>query len=228
MTSWMVLGSSPTAPTYHSIPEVDYVIASGDGIMLRDPDFYMMIEKSALHRHIKLYYTAQQRGHTKILITDHIEIYARQAKYMDKLVKLGLRDANNNTPIYNERLVIDQFQKPDAWELWKPGNMFYAASGIMALQYAINQGANEIHMVGLEGYNKEKEFFYFNSEDSAGPLPNVGSFELQAYSHKLTQKMVDLLPDVSFITYGSLNFTLTGQNVRSYALDGTRLVSIGS
>ena len=75
--------------------------------------------------------------------------------------------------------------------------------GPNCLQYALNNGATEVHIRGMEGGERE-------SDGSMARLWQVCA----DYHQVAGQACVDACPDVKFYQYGDPMFLLTGQNVK--------------
>jgi len=200
---WMVLGSSPSAPEHHNTPDVDVSISSGDGILLRSPTYYLIVEESAIWRHPKERQRAQNDG-TKVLLTDNLVNSVRGAKFQ----KFLDRTSKYMFP-YDELVRCNVPIRKNSWKSWRRGSYIRSCSGVVALQYAINHGATDIHMVGMEGYTALEGPQYFNGQ----PANNKSHRFAQMCHFPLTQRIIAQCPDVSFTTYGRLTYDLFGDNV---------------
>jgi len=72
-------------------------------------------------------------------------------------------------------------------------------SGLMCLQYAINNGATKVALVGMEGYSDDHGVFC--------------AWQTKSFIRPFTQHVVDQCPDVQFVLYGTMNYEITGANV---------------
>lgn len=97
----------------------------------------------------------------------------------------------------------------ESWKVWEHGMYCQSNAGILALQWAVNHGATEVHMVGMEGYTGGID--YFTGEK--GNDKSAMYFRQTFWPH--TQRIVDKCPDIQFITYGKMNYPLKGNNVSS-------------
>lgn len=210
---WMVLGSSPSAPEHCNTPEIDFTISSGDGIILRHPDYYFIMEESALWRRVDERYEAQRNG-TKIVLSQYLVQLLRGKKYQDFLDR-----THQKLFPYNELIRFDPLSRPETWKTWRRGNYVAACSGVLCLQFAVNHGATEIHMVGMEGYAPGDVSNYFTGAKCAPRSVRLCS---QVY-HPLTQRIINKCVDINFYTYGYLVNVLQGKNVTYMA--GVPLVS---
>lgn len=191
---WMVLGASPSAADYHGI-KVDVVIGAGASIKLREPDYYMIVEEQALFFYYQQVLIARACG-MKVVITETMQACT--------IGRMYLRDIS-----YPHDIVIDAVQ--NAPDPWVPGDIHFTAGGGVALQFALVNGATEIHMVGMEGYLAGGKD-YFTGESSTE--------DQEIHSHTvyepLLRRIVEQSPDVEFVTYGKLNYPLVGDNVRDW------------
>lgn len=200
---WMIMGSSPTAPDFHNIPDVDYVASSGDAILLREPDYYFIIEPSALWRWAEERFQAHKNG-TKVVVHGDLPKLVNRAKFR------GYLKEEYKVP-FDELLPVTHGGMKD-WQQWYRGTYVNCCSGVMALQYAANRvpAPTEIHMVGMEGYTGGVDYF---TGDSTGP--NTPTYMKSCYA-PLTQRIINKLPDTKFTTYGNLTYDLKGKNVSHY------------
>ena len=137
---WMVLGASPCAAECHCIPEVDAVAAAGASILIHRPDFYFIYENDALWKHMDELAEARQLG-TKVILGWNL---------WDTL-------KHSTPPIYDypcdDYLPLKKcINSKEPEKAWKPGVYVPICGGGLALQWAVNHGASEIHLVGMEGY----------------------------------------------------------------------------
>lgn len=190
----MVLGASPSAPEYHKEPDVDAVASAGDAILLRRPGFYFINEQGALWKHANKLSEARQLG-TQVILADHLYQVIRQRK----------------GPAYS--YPCDMFLKLypiscyKSWRIWVLGLYVPMCGGGMALQWAINHGATEVHMVGMEGYTGGADYFAGQAGTDDGPAYNK-----QVYVPFL-QRVISQRPQVQFTVYGNPSYELQGDNV---------------
>lgn len=187
---WMVLGSSPSAPYYFGSIQSDRVISSGDGILLIRPDYYLVNEYNALDRHETIRLRCQAQG-TKVLVSDYVDLHKHLGYAVDEVIPL----------------LVPGEDLDNSWKRWEPGRYVFSVSGAVGLQYAVNHGATEIHMVGMEGYTGGADYF-------TGQIGHQGAkvFTTTSYA-PLLRLIVSKCPGVQFITYGDLVYDLSGPNV---------------
>ncbi len=95
-----------------------------------------------------------------------------------------------------------------AYKAWEPGLYCQAVAGILALQYAVNHGATEVHMVGMEGYTGGVDYFTGKRGAERG-----AKYFREAWAPH-TQRIVDKCPEIQFFVYGNPTYPLEGNNVR--------------
>ncbi len=190
-----MLGASPSAPTYCDI-EVDAVASSGDGIRLRRPDFYFVDEQEALWRYEDEQAKARAAG-TKVILSEHLRQVIRSEK----------------GPVYQYPCDLMMKQYPISYfsshRIWVRGITVPMCGGGLALQFAVNHGGKDIHLVGLEGYRGEGHKDYFT-----GQMGNsLGIKYTKVVYGPFVRKVVTRLQDVHFTFYGDLSYEVEGDNV---------------
>ena len=92
----------------------------------------------------------------------------------------------------------------------------WSISGLLITQYALNMGAEKVHMIGHEGYRSEEGNPAFDHYDGyAGPTN--GKHCTNVLIKPAMQAMIDACPFVEFIFYGCMNYEVKGQNVHHIA-----------
>ena len=187
MMRWMVLGASPTAPNYCDL-DVDVVIAAGDGITLRHPDYYIVCEPRGMNRYIRRRKDERRLG-MKVIVTHHFG--GCKFPYDIVVNVVAVYDSSN----------------------WHRGQYMAGPSGVLGLQYAVNNGATEVHLVGMEGYTSNADYFTGMSS-TPNDIQTIREFPA------LMQGIVDACPDIDFHIYGNPIYTLKGvaQHGRSRSL----------
>lgn len=79
-------------------------------------------------------------------------------------------------------------------------------SGLWSVQYAINSGADTIHLPGHEGYRGSPTDY-----DDGKAHPNA-AVKTYGVIQPGFQAMIDACPDVEFVFYGDLAFDVKGRN----------------
>ncbi len=203
-TRWMVLGASPSAPQFHTVPNVDVVVSAGDGILLQRPDYYILTEEVSLRRYHDERYEARALG-TKVIIRDGLRSVFRD--------KFG-SDFDFPCDGYISDFTNGSYQHSHKW--YEPGRYAHCCAGILALQWAVNHGATEVHMVGMEGYTGGVDYFNGNHGNDKSARVTQSAFG------PLTQRIVETHPDVQFTAYGDLKYSLDGDNVSLIQGDPTQ------
>ncbi len=194
-TRWMVLGASPSAPEFHMIPDIDVVASAGDGILLQRPDYYFLTEEISLDLFESERFEARMLG-TKVVLNGQL--------------RKKIRSKFGENFVFPCDEYIDEFSDGSymsSYKRYRPGQYAHACAGCLALQWAVNHGATEVHMVGMEGYAGGVDYF-------DGRRGNDGSAKAtrQSYRH-LIQRIVDTHLDIKFFAYGKLVYSLDGDNV---------------
>ena len=188
---WMVLGASPSAPDNYRRPDVDIVAAAGDSIQLCRPDYYFIGEERSLDLYVEERAAARAAG-TKVVVAE-------------PLLK-RLAERNIDFP-HDEVIEYCPGNYMHAWRIWIPGRYARMCAGGLAFQWAANHGATEIHMVGMEGYTGQVDYFTGQHGNAKGPRMTE-----EAYG-PLMQRVADKLPQVQFIMYGTPRYQFEGRNV---------------
>lgn len=190
MTTWLVLGSSVSAPAEYerAKPFADVVITSNRGLKIEpNPDWYWCSDNVAFDRYRVLIEAAISNG-TKLL-TNTIGVGA-------------------SPPMGPMAHTI--FNYPSGYDSnWQPGTYVNGrASGSMSLQFAANHEPDRILMVGMEGYKstpKRIEVEYFDGESGAGKCKKL----MQTYG-PLVQNVIDRSPGIEFWFFGELHYPWHG------------------
>ena len=85
-------------------------------------------------------------------------------------------------------------------------------SGNWITQFAINNGADEIHWIGMEGYASTESQVVSDHWDGA-PGPPRGQFINERCARPFLQSCLDLCPNVHFVMYGKPRIQLAGENL---------------
>ena len=91
--------------------------------------------------------------------------------------------------------------------------VFTSTSGQYCVQFAINNGAKTVHLIGLEGYDstnkQDTEIDYFDGRAGPhnGPTHN-------ARTAQFLRSLVEAVPDVKLRFYGRPRFPVSGPNLR--------------
>lgn len=206
---WMILGSSPSGPDDYQIPKVDVIAAAGASITFCQPNYFFIVEVRSLWDYHKELLEAQANG-TKIIVRKHL---------IEKILKNRTADGRYIPPIagkYPGRfpydILIDLVEGDELkiWENWTPDKYILGNAGMIALHWALNHGATEIHMVGMEGYRGPPYIDYCTREQTHKHARLQSEI---AYIPTL-QKMVKYYKNVKFTIYGTPCYQLVGKNVQ--------------
>lgn len=167
---WLILGSGPSAPDWYDKvrPLVDKVATCNAGIELcPQPDVYALCEAATFPMYAEQYRKARETG-TRVITIDCVG-------------PANKRDMDEVLPV----LGPDIFDM-ETWEkgVYRNG----VTTGSILVQYAVNNGATEVHLVGFEGYHAK-----------TGP----GQFvKTNNYQGPLFYRMAAVCPEVQFTFYG--------------------------
>ena len=109
---------------------------------------------------------------------------------------------------FNEMIIAEV----GGWRPWKfiPGKYTAARlSGLFCLQYAINNGATHVHLVGCEGYAASGHHFDTDVDSAEAIEENLTADFIGPF----TQAVVKACPKVEFTFYGNLEYAIHGDNV---------------
>lgn len=103
---------------------------------------------------------------------------------------------------------------PDHTVTWQRGKYTNArTSGGLCLQFAVNHGAKNIHIVGIEGYKSTADNIVIDTFD--GRLgKDTSNFQAKAYQAPLFKLIADTCPDVQFTFYGKPVAPIEGPNIK--------------
>lgn len=197
--AWIVCGSGPDARENLAIARARLphaqVICTNMGIRLFEPpdrpDVYFLTDM----RGCQLYHddakAAKSRGTRLVTLRRAPQaIKQRRLEHFDQFV-----------PILNQPNVFVR-------------NAYTAGlSGLLCLQYAINAGAREIHLVGMNGYTGQRNGDYFDAYEPE----NKGrrrAMHTENVIGPFIQAAIDGCPDVEFVFWGQVNYPAAGPNVR--------------
>ena len=193
MTTWLVLGSSVSAPAEYerAKPFADVVITSNRGLKIEpNPDWYWCSDNVAFDRYRVLIEAAICNG-TKLLTNT-----------------IGVRASPPMGPMAHTI-----FNYPSGYDSnWQPGQYVNArASGGMSLQFAANQSPDTILMVGMEGYKSTPRLVvveYFDGERGAGKCE-----KLMGTYGPLVQNVIDRSPSMKFFLFGKPQYPWRGMSI---------------
>lgn len=199
--AWIICGAGPDAREMLATVRGRYpsatTITTNQGIELFPapdrPDVYFLTDSCGCRLYHDQAMDAQRRGSRMVTLRREI----------GPLKDRGLESFDEFVPAGSAK-VCNQFVR---------GMYTAGLTGLLCLQYAINHGAKQVHMVGMNGYIGGSGVDYFESD---GPA-NLG---ITKRSHTeniivpFTQSAIDSCPDVEFIVYGRLNYNVSGANAR--------------
>ena len=194
-TRWMVLGASRSAAQFYEVPVVDVVASAGDAILLQRPDWYFLAEERSLDLFESERAEARMLG-TKVVLNGQL-----RKKIRNKFGENFIFPCDEYINEFTNGSVMSSYKR------YRPGHYAHTFAGGFALQWAVNHGATEVHMVGMEGYTGGVDYFDGRYGNDRGAKTTKRS-----YCH-LIQRIVDTHPCVQFFAYGKLVYSLDGDNV---------------
>lgn len=192
---WLILGCSPTMPGH-----VDTVYKWADRILTtnagvwevyrqmqfgwRCADVYACIEVETPRRYARHYSVLRTRYGMQLLTVDR---------------SISQNNIDLDAPDIVLRVPCDDF---DTYTPWEPGGYVpCSSSGGYLLQYAVNQGAAEIWMVGMDGYLSTPSTRVPDTYD--GQLgPKYGMQRTRNLYFPVIQDVISRSPQVQFVQYG--------------------------
>lgn len=192
MTTWLFIGSSPSAPAGLALARrthvIDRTITCNAGILLEPtPDVYLCIDHVACRRYADHAMAAASRGtHTVTLARDERALRERR---LDQ---------------YAERLTLPGHGEPTR-ETW--GSFRY--SGPLCMEYALRHGASRLILVGCDGYRHGDAHDYFDGEYRRPINPRTATGEVVV---PRTRRLCQLWPETQWTVYGSLAYAINEPN----------------
>jgi len=193
-TTWLVLGSSPNAPSgldtaVHNY-EIGATITTNRGIyLLEQPTVYLLADQVGIKLFLGHAQAAQKQG--------------------TKLVAL-------------RQLYVPHDWSDEVIENDSHGWGKFGTAGVACIEYAAKQ-ADRVLVVGCEGY-REKVSPYFASPQNNTPCllgyghgHRIGPLT-ERLIRPLTQAIVDKYPDVEFVCYGRTHYQIEAANWRTVNL----------
>jgi hypothetical protein len=206
VTTWLVLGSSPSAPRFYDAlwpaawRMTTITTNSGWQMMLvadtclpTVPDYYFLSDPVAIELHARAARYMQKRGTT---------IIAKQSAAQG--LGIGLDDSQIlRVPL------ADYAERGD----WTPGQYLNGrCSGAICLQHAVNAGAREIYLVGMDGYASQGKQIVRDSFDGRVGKSS-GKTITDSWYAPLIQSIVAATPHIRYIVCGKPRYELAGSNV---------------
>lgn len=205
---WVIVGASPSAPVHFDAAVGRWLhpttITTNGGIHLFNgeaPTFYWLHDKRAVPAYLDKATAIQSRGTQLVTIA---EIGGQTAEQRG----MGHFDVMVEGTMQGGALVDGKAQFfRDAYT-----NLGY--SGLYCCQFAVNNGAKHIALVGMEGYRSTpEEQVAENFHDPNTPGPRIAWLNSQQLIGPVTQDMISQCPDIEFVFYGEPSFPLEGLNL---------------
>lgn len=207
-TTWLVCGASPSVPEHldqayeHAGGTDANSIACNSAIyrwLIRDEplDFYWLHDADACRRYRDYAKYLQRIDGMRVITLDDGSgpdtLAARGIEYADEFI---------------------QAVPPNYTVSWERGQYTNTrTSGGIILQYAVNHGATEVHIVGMEGFKSRPGNVVVDHFDgSTGREQN--NFVTKAYQVPLFKLIAAKCPDVDFHFYGKPAVPFEGPNIQ--------------
>lgn len=204
-TNWICLGSSPSAPAmlpvaYADCPDAIRITTNSGILLMLPPDL-------APH-----YY----------FLSDHLACKMFAERAMDlrhthgtKVITLGrCDDAIRRRGLSAVDYLIDQRRPSSPRDFIRGAYTDCMFSGLYCAQFALNNGAKTLVIVGHEGYPSEVgELCYWDSNEMRA-AKKQGLEYTKNWIGPWWQNAVAACPDVTFHFYGRLNYEVSGPNVK--------------
>jgi len=197
--AWIVLGAGPDAEKMLAYARARHpgapIVTTNEGLALFDPpdrpDFFLLNDQRACVQYAQAAKDAQKLGCRLLTLRrDPQALKNRGVEHCDEFLEY----VGN----YN------QFGR---------GGYNAGLSGLLCLQYAINNGAKSVHLVGMNGYTGKCGGDYFDGHE---PVNNGRKrrHHTESLIRPFTQSAVTECPDIEFVFYGQLNYPIQGTNVK--------------
>lgn len=191
---WLVLGSGPGAREHYerAREQCGVVATCGTGIEIEpSPDYYWMTDTlSAILNGSAAIHARDQHG-TQIITGVHtMERVPGLGPYVDHIVRYSTQHETE----------------------WTPGEYHNGrTSGCFLVQWAVNHGAREVHLVGMGGYRSSEGQItvdYDNGKRGVAEYEQV----MRSYA-PMMRSIVRQSPKVRFVFHGRPNYECEGTNV---------------
>lgn len=205
---WIVVGASACARDYYPMAREQFpdakVIATNSAHLLfhgdEVPDYFLLWDWTANENMGEAARQLQQRG-TKLVTAD------RTWKKEPRLPNTEHFDVRLTLPLQDMALqyVPGEYRNP-------------GFSGLLATQFALNHGADQLAWVGTTGYRDCGESNLPDHLDGS-PSVHLGSFATLRIIGPYTHSCVATCPDVNFTFFGSPRFCMSGPNLSFVSAD---------
>lgn len=190
MTTWLALGSSLTAASNYLRAKkfADIIATANQGLEMEPhPDWYWLTDSIAAKRDFAKAKIAVKRGAK--MITSKLAL--RYSPFLEEIA---------------HKIVEYEGSKS---QTWVPGTLVNGrTSGCFLIQIAVNEGADKVLMVGLEGYKSKRgdiKVDYFHG----GKGVHSHSETMKSYG-PMVQSVIDQSPNVEFHFFGTPNYPWKG------------------
>jgi len=193
MTTWLMIGSSPSVlQTLPQFADFDgMTITCNSGICLWPvPDVYFAIDQFASVMWHDEAANAQRMG-TKLVSVLRGPKAAKQRKIEHYDLFLDLAHKTNPS-------------RTDYGE--------FRYSGPLCVEHACHNGAEVIHLIGMDGYRHGNDYWDADKALGRRNLPNMKSTHTEAHIQPRMQQLADVWHDVQFIQHGDPCYVVNADN----------------
>lgn len=203
---WLIVGSSPSMPFF-----LEYLVKDR-GWDLNSPDLIVATANAALYELIRYgcysdYYAVMEICSPKLYGRMYED--ARE-NHGTKIVTSSM--AMNNKIGIDADIILEITGFSDVAEFKRGRYITGGTSGSHLMQLAVNLGAKQVTLIGMEGYRSTPHTKVVDTFD--GRLgPSFGAKHTEQWYGPLMQQVVSACPDVLFDFYGRLRYPMVGHNV---------------
>ena len=209
-SDWVVVGASPSAPDHIGRavarwPSPTIITCNGGAWLFTEstPDYYWLCDALSARNHGDDSRRFQSEGCRLVTARSRL-----------RLIQLGGVDSAD--------VILDATKQrgPQPHTTFTPGQYTGGGvSGTWCLQFAVNNGARHVAMVGMEGYRTGRGTIYqdhFHGTKHLSPC-NMMAKITRLFIGPLTQDIITKCPDVEFVCYGTPTYPLVGENLEVVA-----------
>lgn len=202
MSNWLIIGSGPSVTQYAkaafaAVEKPCTICACNSGLFVDYERGNPQPQKLVIITQDREFLSRNRRT-----IENHISAGAQFVTTIHIAMAEGIGGDNV------EALIIDTLR-----DEWKPGAYSCAGkTGALALQYAIANGAQEIHIVGFDGYRSSEGACVIDTYDGAFG-PETGADQTRDEYGPMIQRIMHRTPEVEYVFYGEPTYKLQGVNL---------------
>jgi hypothetical protein len=210
---WAVVGGGPSAPRIKEIlPGLIGTAAAGESINLFDPDYYFIVEEGDFIVRGEFPKVARDKAEALLKARDRgtkVLIDSRLIHVMKRAYATGVWERGFQYPYDDVIHVVGEGPNPSkAWYVWQRGMYVSSTSGVLALQHVVRGSPGHVHLLGMEGYGGEIDYFHDRRPGTDSQVEFT-----RAFHGPLIRRIVENCRDTTFYVYGDLRYELLAENV---------------